>query len=111
MFLSNFAAGNWASTTMVLTYGTIIAPISEEVLFRGVIHRWLSRRLGRIEGVVLSGVLFGLIHASVLAFVPIALFGMLLALVLERTGSLSSCIALHAIFNAGQFALMALGVG
>jgi len=50
--------------------------------------------------------MFGAIHGSLVAFLPIALLGALLAILLHRTGNVWTCIGLHVVFNAGQFFLM-----
>jgi membrane protease YdiL (CAAX protease family) len=90
----------------IVGFGVMIAPLFEELLFRAILYRWLAGRFGIAAGAIISGLVFGLVHFSIFAFLPIALLGIVLALVLERTGNLWSCIALHAVFNAGQFALM-----
>lgn len=83
----------------------VVAPIAEELFFRGFIFGGL-RRHGVTVAVLLSGTLFGLSHlgGSPLAFIPpLALLGMILALVYHRTGSLYTAIGLHALNNAIAF--------
>jgi membrane protease YdiL (CAAX protease family) len=105
-FQEGLERGDLALVIAILTFGIVVAPILEELLFRAILHRWLAARLGVAAGAALSGLFFGLVHGSLSALVPIALLGVLLALLLERTGNLWSCIALHAVFNAGQLGLM-----
>jgi membrane protease YdiL (CAAX protease family) len=102
--------GTWG-LPVVLAMVVGVAPIAEELLFRGLLHRSLARRFGVPFGVICSSLLFGAVHANLLAFVPVSLLGAVLALEMERTGSIWSCIALHAAFNAGHTALMLLGAG
>jgi uncharacterized protein len=86
---------------------TVIAPIAEEILFRGYIFTALRGWAGVLGGAALTGLLFGIIHYSpdrpAEFLVPLALFGFLLCVLYWRTGSLYPCIALHAINNAIAF--------
>jgi uncharacterized protein len=87
---------------------TVVAPIAEEVLFRGYVFGALRNWRGPWPAAVLTGIVFGGIHAGsspVEYLVPLAILGMLLCLVRWRTGSLLPCIALHAINNAIAFAV------
>lgn len=107
-FQEQLAAGNWAPTVAIGLAAVIIAPVVEELLFRAALFRWLASRYGLAVGVTVSALVFGLVHASLFAMVPITVLGAVLALLYHRTGNLWSCIGLHAVFNAGQFALMIL---
>jgi hypothetical protein len=83
----------------------IVAPIAEEIFFRGVVYNAWLREYGPTRALVGSAVLFGFIHASVFLFVPIVALGAVLALVYRHTGSLPAAIALHAGFNGITVAL------
>jgi uncharacterized protein len=81
----------------------IVAPLCEEIFFRGFLYRILRGRLGLWPAVVINGSLFGAVHLTSggpLAVAVIAPLGFLLCLVYERSGSLYPCIALHALNNA-----------
>jgi membrane protease YdiL (CAAX protease family) len=81
----------------------IVAPLTEEIFFRGFLYRILRGRMGLWSAVVINGSLFGAVHLTSggpLAVAVIAPLGMLLCLVYERSGSLYPCIALHALNNA-----------
>ena len=100
-------------STLLLVLGAIavcvFAPLGEELLFRGFMFPAMRNRLGVAGGAVVTGVLFGLLHAfssPAEALVPLAVFGALLCLLYQYTGSLYPCIALHAINNS-----IALGQG
>lgn len=77
----------------------VIAPFSEEIFFRGLLHGWFKSFMPRQLSMVLTSVLFGAVHWHAPAFLPLALLGLVLALLYETTRSLWSSIALHAIFN------------
>ena len=76
-----------------------LVPIVEELSFRGLGFSLLSS-LGRWPAIVAVGVLFGLAHGLVNALPLLALFGMALAWLRDRTDSVFPCIVLHAAFNS-----------
>lgn len=87
---------------------TVAAPLGEEFFFRGFVYTALGRRVGPWLGALLTGVVFGAIHAGGTAavfLVPLAVFGALLCVLMKVTGSILPCMALHAVNNA-----VALGV-
>jgi membrane protease YdiL (CAAX protease family) len=77
----------------------IIAPIAEELFFRGVVFNALRREATRRWAYLGSALLFSVIHLSPVTLLPIFLLGLVLARVYERTGSLLAPIVLHATFN------------
>lgn len=85
---------------------TVIAPIAEELFFRGFVFTSL-RRWGLWPAALVAGAIFGAIHlgsAPDALYLPIlAIFGVVLCLLYARTGSLYPCIALHAINNCIAF--------
>jgi len=83
---------------------TVLAPIVEELMFRGVGYALLER-FGRVAAVLLVGIAFALIHGLVAGFPVIATFGIGLAYLRARTESIYPCILLHASFNALGLAL------
>jgi membrane protease YdiL (CAAX protease family) len=85
----------------------IAAPISEEVCFRGMLFGGLRKGLPRIPAALLAGLIFGGLHAltGVTAVPPLIVFGFLLCLLYERTGSIVPGIMLHMLNNL--FALLA----
>lgn len=83
----------------------VVAPIAEEVFFRGVVYNAWEREYGPRVAVYGSAVLFALIHQSLFLFLPIFALGVVLAWVYRRTRSLPAVIVLHAGFNAVTLAL------
>jgi CAAX protease family protein len=77
----------------------VVAPIVEELLFRGVGYGLLER-FGRVAAIVLVGIAFALVHGLVAGFPVIAVFGTGLAYLRARTESIYPCMLLHASFNA-----------
>jgi hypothetical protein len=80
----------------------VLAPISEELCFRGMLFAGLRERLPRIAAALISGTIFGGLHGltGLTAVPPLIVFGFLLALLYERTGSIVPGIILHALNNA-----------
>jgi membrane protease YdiL (CAAX protease family) len=96
------AKGSTVALIAVTFVVTVCAPLAEEIFFRGYFYGAL-RRLGVWPAAALTGLTFGLVHVfgSPIAFiVPLALLGMGLALLREKTGSLYPGIALHCINNS-----------
>lgn len=83
----------------MIAVACVVAPINEELLFRGVIYRGIRQRFGRAPALVASGLLFGLLHANWAGFLPLALLGAALALAYEHSGDIRVPIVAHALFN------------
>lgn len=77
----------------------ILAPLAEEIFFRGVVFNAWLREGGRTWAYLGSSALFAVIHLSLVAVVPIFLLGLALAWVYRRTGNLLAPIAMHATVN------------
>ena len=102
------ANGPLINALAVIVLVTVIAPLGEELFFRGFFYGSLRNWRGPILAAVLTGAVFGLIHvgsAPIGYLVPLAIFGAGLCLLYELTGSLYPAIALHALNNS-----IALGV-
>lgn len=78
----------------------VVAPICEEVIFRGYLYGVAKRYCGPIAAALGSALIFSAAHTSLVALLPLALFGLVLVWLYERTGSLWTPIAAHACFNA-----------
>ncbi|MHB8169267.1 MAG: CPBP family intramembrane glutamic endopeptidase [Thermoleophilia bacterium] len=77
----------------------IIAPIAEEILFRGIIHQGLEHQLGFIPAGIISAAIFGAAHLQPDIFVPIFILGFGFAFLMHYTRSLWPSIAGHMLFN------------
>ena len=86
-----------------------IAPVVEEMLFRGVILRGFLARYGRAQAIWGSAALFGLAHLNVYQFVAALLLGAVCGWLYERSRSLVPSIALHAAYNTTLNVLANLG--
>jgi membrane protease YdiL (CAAX protease family) len=99
-----------ATTKLVfLVFGAFGAPLTEELFFRGYLFGQF-KGAGHVRlGIIVSAALFGAIHFSDAYNVPaICLFGVVLAWLFHRTGSLLAPIVAHAVNNAVSIAIMVL---
>ncbi len=97
-----------ANPIIAVVATVIIAPIAEELFFRGVAFNAWMREYGARRAMVGSALLFALIHASLAALLPIFALGVALVLIYRRTGNLASSMAMHATFNGISVALALL---
>lgn len=83
---------------------TIVAPIVEELMFRGVGYTLLEP-FGEWTAILGVGLAFGLVHGLVEGFLIIFAFGVGLAYLRSRTKSIYPCVLLHSAFNAAALVL------
>ncbi len=102
--ISALRDGSTPPYVIVLTIvsAVFLAPLVEELLFRGLILPALEQSLGSTgKAVIFSGLAFGLVHLQVAHQVPaLAVLGMILGYAYAKTRSLTLVILMHAIFNA-----------
>jgi membrane protease YdiL (CAAX protease family) len=98
--------GGLASAFLVV----VVAPFSEEIFFRGFMFTGLRRRLPFIVAAVISAAIWGLFHftgpGSWGVVLQLSVFGVILAWLYQRTGSIWPTIAVHALNNLLAFALL-----
>ncbi len=97
-----------ASLVMLGTMAVTIAPLFEELFFRGFLQPLLSRSFGVVAGVLLTAVLFGSMHAPEYEWawqyaLAVTLVGAVLGWVRARTGSIIPSTIMHASYNAVFF--------
>ncbi|MEY5020421.1 MAG: hypothetical protein RLZ22_1509 [Verrucomicrobiota bacterium] len=77
----------------------IVAPLCEELLFRGYLYPVAKKFTGPWLAACSSALFFAAAHGNLSALLPLFLFGLLLVWMYERTGSLWAPIAVHFCFN------------
>jgi uncharacterized protein len=77
----------------------LFGPFCEEVFFRGFALPAFASRYGLRGGILISAALFSVFHFSIGAFVPIFIFGIVLAWLYVKTGSIYPSIVAHATQN------------
>lgn len=78
----------------------IVAPVSEEILFRGYLYPASKRFIGRVPAVLFSALIFAAIHHNAMALLPLCFLALLLAIAYEVSGSIWAPIGIHFLFNA-----------
>lgn len=84
---------------VMLLLAGLLVPLVEELAFRGLLQGWIRERLGPAPAIVLSALIFALMHGIPMLIPALMLVGGLLAWLYERSGSLWPAIAMHASFN------------
>ena len=88
-----------AGIVLFAIVAVVMAPLFEELYFRGFVFKGFANSWGWVWGAVVSGAVFSLAHLQLTLFVPLFVLGFALAWVYQRTGSLWTSVAMHAIFN------------
>lgn len=92
----------------MLILAGILAPLGEELLFRGVLYTFIRERWGIWIGVVASALIFGLIHGNLAVGITAFILGIVTALVFEYSKSLWTAVIVHAINNSLKIAVLYL---
>lgn len=90
---------------LFVAMAVLVAPLVEETLFRGYLYPLFARSFGVAPGIVLTGVLFGLMHGAQLgwtwALVGVLIFvGIVFTIVRARTGSVLASYLMHLGYNS-----------
>ncbi|MBM7557901.1 CPBP family intramembrane glutamic endopeptidase [Halanaerobacter jeridensis] len=91
----------------------IIAPITEEIFFRGFIYLYCKNKVGIKWGIIISALVFGLAHFNFWIFLPTFSGGIILAWIYEQTDSLYPAMIAHGTWNGIIIVLLYIlwGVG
>ena len=92
--------------TLLVIAAAIVAPIVEEVIFRGFIYGVIKRFTDGYFAALCSALLFAVIHFHIGSMIPLAMLALVFCAAYERTGSLAVPILMHAVFNSTSIALM-----
>ena len=93
-------SGVWGLAFAIVS-ACLLAPLAEETLYRGVLFRSFWNRLGVIPAAILSSAIFAVLHFyDGYGLISVGLFGFTCALLYASTGSLTTVIALHMLYNS-----------
>jgi membrane protease YdiL (CAAX protease family) len=100
-----------AGAYMMAVFGLTLAPLVEELFFRGFLYPPLARRWGLTAGVMITAALFAFIHASQLAhaWAPLLLLffvGVVLTVLRARTRSVATTFLVHVGYNGTLFTML-----
>jgi membrane protease YdiL (CAAX protease family) len=89
-----------SSPWLFLLGAIVVAPVVEEIFFRGFLFAGLRGRYGWQKAAAISAALFSLVHLQPTAAVPIFLLGLVFAFLYERSGSIWPAVLMHVSSNA-----------
>lgn len=93
-------SGSWIPVVMGMLGAVVLAPVSEEVFFRGAFYQYLRTRWGVAAGVLVSAGVFGAVHPyGGQGLIQVGCMGVVFALIREWRGSLIAGIVAHALHN------------
>jgi membrane protease YdiL (CAAX protease family) len=95
-----------AVVSLLTLFAVVVAPLFEEILFRGLAYPVLKQRFGTARALAIVSGVFALIHFHLPSTVPLFALAVALALAYELTGSLLAAITMHALFNATSVAML-----
>lgn len=77
----------------------LLAPVIEEIVFRGVLFPAIKKRYGLVSGIAISSLIFTLVHIDPINMISVLPLGIFLAIMYQRTGSIYPGMILHASWN------------
>ncbi len=84
----------------LLIIGSILAPFSEELFYRGMIYPVLRKKIGVIPGMIVAGIIFGMVHWDLWRAIPLSVGGIILCYIYEKTDSIFVTTIAHGLWNA-----------
>lgn len=97
---------SWTIAIGTIVIGGLLAPLAEEIIFRGMLYGWLRRFMGLLPAAFLSAAVFGLVHGMLPVIAAAFVVGLALAYIYERTGSLWAPAIVHATQNCLAMSIM-----
>ncbi len=101
-------------TAFTVVLLVVIAPIAEEVVFRGVLLSAFRARWGDVAGITVSAAIFSAVHLNPYSFLPLFVLGASMGALFVKSRSLWTAVIAHAAFNGlgvmALYALRALGL-
>jgi membrane protease YdiL (CAAX protease family) len=91
----------WWGLAFALISACLLAPLAEEVLYRGVLFRSLWNQIGVIPGALISSAVFAILHFyDAYGLLSVGFFGFTCALLYAGSGSLATVVLLHMLYNS-----------
>jgi len=86
----------WAAAVLVLV---LVAPLGEELVFRGLLQEGAQRAMGSRQALLLSAALFAAAHLQPYFVAGLFIVGLVIGAVYQRTHSLLACVFVHGLYN------------
>lgn len=93
---------SWTGLLLMLALVGVLVPFIEEIIFRGLLLGWLTKHLRFVYAAPLSAVVFSLAHGLPQLMPALAVMGLILAVVVHRSGSLWPSVIIHGVFNSAM---------
>jgi membrane protease YdiL (CAAX protease family) len=93
------SAGRLPDFILIMIAGVVLAPIAEEIFYRGMIYPLFRKYLGTTWGAVGAGILFGLAHWDLWRALPLAIGGAALCYIYEKSNSILVSMIAHGVWN------------
>ncbi|HLX70206.1 MAG TPA: type II CAAX endopeptidase family protein [Verrucomicrobiae bacterium] len=98
----------WQNRVVMGIATIVIAPVAEEILFRGILYPFIKRVGYPRLAWWITALVFAGVHFDLPTFVPLAFLALVLIWLYEHTGNLLACIVTHSLFNAANFVALYL---
>ncbi len=92
-----------------LLFAVVVAPVTEELIFRAGLFRYLRTRAPRWVALTLPALIFAALHGNLSALGPLLALGVVFAIAYERTGRIAVPMIAHGLFNLNTVLLLLAG--
>ena len=96
----------WTDRVVLGAITVLLAPVGEELLFRGLLYPWIKRIGFPRLALWSTSLLFAAVHFNMATFLPLLILALALVAIYEWTDNLVAPIVAHALFNAFNFVLL-----
>lgn len=106
-WMNSYATNSAAIDGSLMAWLTavLMAPVLEEIVFRGLMYTRLKKGLGMIAAAIMTSLIFGIAHGTIIWAIYTFIFSMVLIWIFEKFQSLTACILLHMAYNLSGMAL------
>jgi uncharacterized protein len=100
---------------LLVVLATLVAPVTEELLFRAIFFRYLRTRIPRWLALVVPGTIFAALHVNwptlegLPSLVPLITLAVIFSIAYERTGKITTAMVAHGLFNLHTILLLFSG--
>lgn len=98
--------GDPLAILLLVVFAIVLAPIVEEIIFRGAIYRFMKSQTTPMIAQIISGFFFAILHGNLMSLLPLLTVGIILARLYERHGNILAPMCFHAYFNAFSVLLL-----
>jgi membrane protease YdiL (CAAX protease family) len=112
-----FRTASPSRVAILASIAVVMAPVTEEMVFRGGLFRFLRGRTPRLIALALPALIFAGLHVNtqtldgLITLAPLTAFGVIFSLAYERTGRIAVVMIAHALFNLHTVVFLLLGLG